>query len=140
MRKLIFASAVLVGIAASIAPASAQCTYTMNDVGRFHGYVGGPCNGAALGYAGAYRPHYNTAAGANPTANRPRPAPQVNGHAGGCDALCQQKCQATWQGHFRSVGACYAKWSTLNNLGVAGQCVHLSRAACDALVRTPTRR
>jgi hypothetical protein len=29
----------------------------MNDVGRPHGYLSGPCNGAALGYAGAYPSH-----------------------------------------------------------------------------------
>ena len=36
-------------------PASAQCNYRMNDVGRSHGYLSGPCNGAAQNYAGAYR-------------------------------------------------------------------------------------
>jgi YD repeat-containing protein len=34
--------------------ASAQCNYRMNDVGRSHGYLSGPCNGAAQGYSGAY--------------------------------------------------------------------------------------
>ena len=34
--------------------ASAQCTYRMNDVGRPHGYLSGPCNGAASNLAGAY--------------------------------------------------------------------------------------
>jgi hypothetical protein len=34
--------------------ASAQCIYRMNDVGRPHGYLSGPCNGSALGYAAAY--------------------------------------------------------------------------------------
>jgi YD repeat-containing protein len=34
--------------------ASAQCTYRMNDVGRTHGYLSGPCNGAAQSYSGAY--------------------------------------------------------------------------------------
>jgi hypothetical protein len=29
------------------APAHAQCLYRMNDVGRPHGYLAGPCNGAA---------------------------------------------------------------------------------------------
>ena len=27
----------------------------MNDIGRPHGYLSGPCNGAAQNYAGAYR-------------------------------------------------------------------------------------
>src|SRR5262249_41409416 len=44
-------------------PASAQCRYIMNDVGRFHGYLSGPCNGAALGYGGAYPYHPNAPAG-----------------------------------------------------------------------------
>jgi|SRR6516162_3398932 len=35
-------------------PAHAQCTYRMNDVGRPHGYLSGPCQGAEKGYAGAY--------------------------------------------------------------------------------------
>jgi hypothetical protein len=34
--------------------ASAQCNYRMNDIGRPHGYLSGPCNGAAQGYSGAY--------------------------------------------------------------------------------------
>jgi hypothetical protein len=34
--------------------AQAQCSYRMNDVGRSHGYLSGPCNGAAQGYSGAY--------------------------------------------------------------------------------------
>ena len=35
----------------------------MNDVGRPHGYLSGPCNGAAQNYAGAYRSRERTAAG-----------------------------------------------------------------------------
>jgi len=38
----------------ALRPANAQCTYRMNDYGRFHGHLSGPCNGHALGYAGAY--------------------------------------------------------------------------------------
>ena len=39
--KLAIATALLV---CSLAPAAnAQCTYRMNDVGRFHGYLSGPC-------------------------------------------------------------------------------------------------
>jgi YD repeat-containing protein len=34
--------------------ASAQCNYRMNDIGRPHGYLSGPCNGAAQNYSGAY--------------------------------------------------------------------------------------
>jgi hypothetical protein len=36
------------------ATAQAQCSYRMNDVGRPHGYLSGPCSGAAQGYSGAY--------------------------------------------------------------------------------------
>jgi hypothetical protein len=117
---------------AALAPqsASAQCTYTMNDVGRFYGYLSGPCNGASLGYAGAYPWHPNTPAGLHPTVNAPKATPQVNGHArGGCDSLCQTKCQATWQaGGLPNVRACYAKWSRLNaNPELARTCEYKSR-------------
>src|SRR5215472_4618641 len=55
MRKVMFALAIAAG-AFLLAPqsASAQCSYRMNDVGRPHGYLSGPCNGAAQGYSGAY--------------------------------------------------------------------------------------
>ena len=70
MKKLLTVGAAVAMAFMALPPsANAQCTYTMNDVGRSHGYLSGPCNGAALGYAGAYRPHYNTAAGFNPTEN-----------------------------------------------------------------------
>jgi hypothetical protein len=49
------------------APAHAQCLYRMNDVGRPHGYLTGPCNGAASNLAGAY-PSRN-----NATKQAPRP-------------------------------------------------------------------
>jgi hypothetical protein len=39
----------------ALQPANAQCTYRINDVGRPHGYLSGPCNGAAVGLAGAYQ-------------------------------------------------------------------------------------
>src|SRR6516225_12297417 len=81
----------------ALRPANAQCTYRMNDVGRPHGYLSGPCNGAAVGYAGAY-PSRSTA--------------QVkgNGHAGGCDSVCQTKCQGAWRAlGFRNVNACVAR-------------------------------
>ena len=127
MKKLLAVCATIgVAFIALPSPASAQCTYTMNDVGRFHGYLSGPCNGAALGYAGAYRSHYNTAAGANPTANTPKPAPQVNGHAGVhryCDETCARKCERTWVLlGFKSVGHCIARWHKLNVAGTAHAC------------------
>jgi hypothetical protein len=50
MRKLLIGLA----LAATVTPASAQCLYRMNDVGRPHGYVSGPCSGAAQNLAGAY--------------------------------------------------------------------------------------
>src|SRR5262249_4119529 len=54
MRKVMFALAIVAGAFMAVGPASAQCTYRMNDVGRFHGYLGGPGNGAAQGYSEAY--------------------------------------------------------------------------------------
>jgi hypothetical protein len=45
------------------ATAQAQCSYRMNDVGRPHGYLSGPCNGAAQNYAGAYRSRAATSSG-----------------------------------------------------------------------------
>jgi hypothetical protein len=52
-------SEALLGVAVALviampATAQAQCSYRMNDVGRPHGYLSGPCNGAAQGYSGAY--------------------------------------------------------------------------------------
>src|SRR5262249_60140158 len=113
-------------LSAAAGPASAQCTYRMNDVGRFHGYLSGPCNGAASGLAGAYPAHPNAAVGANPTVR----APQVNGHASACESTCQSKCQATWRaGGFPNVEACYAKWSRLNaNPELARECESANRA------------
>jgi hypothetical protein len=115
----------------ALRPASAQCSYAMNDVGRFHGYVSGPCNGAAVGYNGAYPYHPNARAGAHPTVVAPKVVPQVNGHSiGACDAACQSKCQATWRaGGFKNVEACYAKWSRLNaNPELARACEAANRA------------
>ena len=98
MRKVMFALAIVAG-AFLLAPqsASAQCTYRMNDVGRPHGYLSGPCNGAAMGYAGAYP-------------SRATAQVKGNGHAGGCDSVCQTKCQGAWRAlGFRNVNACVAR-------------------------------
>ena len=58
MKKLLLtASYLAAAICVAVMPpqsASAQCSYRMNDVGRSHGYLSGPCNGAAQGYSGAY--------------------------------------------------------------------------------------
>jgi len=63
--KLAIATALLV---CSLAPAAnAQCNYRMNDVGRFHGYLGGPCNGAAQNYAGAYPSRQRSSSGLTTT-------------------------------------------------------------------------
>ena len=51
MKKLFLIAGIL---ACAVVPASAQCNYRMNDIGRPHGYLSGPCNGAAQGYSGAY--------------------------------------------------------------------------------------
>ena len=56
----------------ALRPANAQCTYRMIDVGRPHGYLSGPCNGAALGLAGAYPSHAVNPNGAVKKAPRPR--------------------------------------------------------------------
>jgi hypothetical protein len=52
MKTLLVIAGIL---ACAVVPASAQCNYRMNDIGRPHGYLSGPCNGAAQNYAGAYR-------------------------------------------------------------------------------------
>jgi hypothetical protein len=52
MSKLLLLTVCAFGLLFSSALAQAQCTYRMNDVGRFRGYLSGPCNGHALGYAG----------------------------------------------------------------------------------------
>ena len=130
MRKLMFALAIVAGAFMTAGPASAQCNYALNDVGRFHGYVSGPCNGAAVGYSGAYPYHPNARAGAHPTVVAPKVITQTNGHnAGGCDSVCQAKCQATWQrGGLPNVQACYRKWSRLNaNPELARACEYKSR-------------
>ena len=111
MRKVMFALAIAAG-AFLLAPqsASAQCSYRMNDVGRPHGYLSGPCNGAAMGYAGAYP-------------SRATAQVKGNGHAGGCDSVCQTKCQGAWRAlGFQSVNACVARWAKLNAEGTAATC------------------
>ena len=54
---------------------------------------------------------------------------RVKGHAGGCDATCQAKCDATWRaGGLPSVQACYTKWAKLNaNPQLARACQYKSR-------------
>src|SRR5215831_7414249 len=97
MRNAMFAAlAIMAGAFMTAGPASAQCSYAMNDVGRFHGYLSGPCNGAAVGYNGAYPYHPNARAGAHPTVVAPKDVPQVNSH-GACGSLCQTKCQGAWR-------------------------------------------
>jgi hypothetical protein len=57
MKSLILTACIL---ACTVGAANAQCTYRMNDKGRSHGYIGGPCNGAALNYTGAYPSRHTT--------------------------------------------------------------------------------
>ena len=129
MRKVMFALAVVAGAFLVAQPANAQCTYRMNDVGRPHGYLSGPCNGGALGYAGAYPARSNSAAPAPATS-------QVNGQ--GCVGRCPEKCQASWQRlGFRSVEACYVKWGKLNRLGIARQCEAANRARLPGQPKLP---
>jgi hypothetical protein len=60
MKTLLVIAGIL---ACAVVPANAQCTYRMNDVGRFHGYLSGPCNGAAQNYAGAYPSRQRSSSG-----------------------------------------------------------------------------
>jgi hypothetical protein len=138
MSKFLLLTACAFGLLFSSALAQAQCTYRMNDKGRSHGYLSGPCNGAAVGYAGAYPGHLNSAAQAHPTINAPKVMPQVNSHVRGCGLLCQRKCQATWHlGGLTNVEACYAKWSKLNDRGIARQCEAANRARLAGQPRLP---
>jgi hypothetical protein len=123
MKSLILTACIL---ACTVGSANAQCTYRMNDKGRSHGYLSGPCNGSALGLAGAYPTHSNSATQAHP--------PKI-GH---CDWLCQRKCQAAWQrGNLPSVEACYTKWSRLNAMGIARQCEAANRARLAGQPKLP---
>src|SRR5260370_35571772 len=47
--------------------AHAQGNGGMGDKGRFHGYLGGPCNGAAQNYAGAYPSRQRSSSGLTTT-------------------------------------------------------------------------
>jgi hypothetical protein len=122
MKSLILTACIL---ACTVGSANAQCTYRLNDKGRFHGYLSGPCNGSVLGLAGAYPARSNSATQAH--------QPKI-----GCDWLCQSKCQATWQrGNLPSVEACYTKWSRLNTMGIARQCEAANRARLAGQPRLP---
>jgi hypothetical protein len=123
MRKVIFALAIVAGAFMAVGPASAQCTYRMNDKGRSHGYLSGPCNGYAAGYAGAYPA---------------RSAAPATTHVNGCVGQCPAKCQASWQAlGFRSVEACYVKWGKLNRLGISRQCEAAHRARLPGQPKLP---
>jgi hypothetical protein len=127
MRSVMFALAITAGAFLIAQPANAQCTYRMNNYGRFHGYLSGPCNGSALNLAGTYPARSNSAAPATS---------QVNGH--GCVGRCPEKCQASWQMlGFRSVEACYVKWGKLNRLGIARQCEAANRARLAGQPKLP---
>jgi hypothetical protein len=65
MTRLLLCTATILALIVSasvmfISIANAQCTYRMNDVGRPHGYLSGPCNGAAQNYSGAYPSRHTT--------------------------------------------------------------------------------
>jgi hypothetical protein len=125
MSKFLLLTACAFGLLFSSALAQAQCTYRMNDKGRSHGYLSGPCNGAAVGYAGAYPGHLNSAAPATT-------------HVNGCVGQCPAKCQASWQAlGFRSVEACYVKWGKLNHLGLSRQCEAAIRARLPGQPKLP---
>jgi len=86
MSKFLLLTVCAFGLLFSSALAQAQCTYRMNDVGRFHGYLSGPCNGSALGMAGAYPSHSNSAVQAHPTRYTPK-------------ASARQQIAQGWQGN-----------------------------------------
>ncbi len=60
MTKLNILVCVACILAFTVGAANAQCTYRMIDVGRPHGYLSGPCNGAAQNYSGAYPSRHTT--------------------------------------------------------------------------------
>src|SRR5262249_61502174 len=91
MRKVMVALAIVAGAFMTAGPASAQCRYIMNDVGRFHGYLSGPCNGAALGYGGGYSHHSHAPPGVFPTLKPPQGDFPGNGHAGGGGSVFRQE-------------------------------------------------
>jgi hypothetical protein len=138
MSKFLLLTVCAFGLLFSSALAQAQCTYRMNDKGRPHGYLSGPCNGAAVGYAGAYPHHPNAGTTAHPTVIAPKVVPQANSRSDGCVGQCPAKCQASWQAlGFRSVEACYVKWGKLNRLGIARQCEAANRARLAGQPKLP---
>jgi hypothetical protein len=60
MTKLNILVCVACILACTVGAANAQCIYRMNDVGRPHGYLSGPCNGATQNYSGAYPSRHTT--------------------------------------------------------------------------------
>jgi hypothetical protein len=79
MRAVVITAFAALCVVAAMTPqsASAQCTYRMNDVGRSHGYLSGPCNGAAQNYNGAYR---SRAASTNTVTSRSQSYSDRNGN------------------------------------------------------------
>ena len=75
ISKALLGAAVALVIAMP-ATAQAQCYYRMNDVGRSHGYLSGPCNGAAQGYSGVYPKSCNLCQRGSSHADIPRPQRQ----------------------------------------------------------------
>jgi hypothetical protein len=109
MRKVMFALAIM---AMTATTASAQSS--IMGGGGF-----APCSICSSG-GGQYYPPAQTA---RQKAAFRRDYRQVNGHAGGCDSLCQTKCKGAWRAlGFRSVNACVARWGRLNAEGTAAAC------------------
>src|SRR5262249_10468665 len=111
MRKVMFALAIVAGAFMTAGPASAQCSYAMNDVGRFHGHLSGPCNGAAVGYSGAYPYHPNARAGAHPTVVAPKVITQTNGHNAGARGATPLRLWVVIAVHAAQDGARYERQS-----------------------------
>jgi hypothetical protein len=78
MKTILLASALTL---LATTATSAQCTYRMNDVGRPHGFVSGPCNGASKNLAGAYPSRQQPATNPGRHLGQRYVVPSTPGHA-----------------------------------------------------------
>jgi|SRR5262245_5162059 hypothetical protein len=111
MKKLLIIGAAIMVVAA-ISPANAQSWAAYNTLGKtYPRNYAEPCWSAAVSKCGREQRAQN------------RQQNRVQTPAPGCDAVCQRKCQSNWMAlGFSSVGACTARWATLNNNGTARAC------------------
>ena len=111
MRNVMFALAIM-----AVATTTASAQSSIMGGGGF-----APCS-ICSSSGGQYYPPAQTAR-QKAAINAPKVIPQVNRHAGGCDSVCQTKCQGAWRAlGFRSVNACVARWAKLNAEGTAAAC------------------